>query len=77
METANLVIQTISNVGFPIAMTLLMFYYIKTNHDDNKKTYADLNEKHQCEIEALTKTVDRAVDVIEINNEYLRKGIKI
>lgn len=63
----------ISNVAFPIAMAVMMGWYIKYVHDDNRKSFDAEREKHIKEVEMLTSVVERTVDVIELNNEYLRK----
>lgn len=72
MDISEMITQLVGNVAFPIAMSVMMGLYVKYTHDDHRDTYKELNDRHYNEIELLTKTVDRAVDVIEINNDYLR-----
>lgn len=57
------IIQTISNVGFPIAMCLLVFFYM-TKHDeqhkeetDNLRTTLEDNTTVLSELSTLIKTL--------------------
>lgn len=50
---ANEIVNIISNVGFPIALCLVMFYYM------NKQ-----NEKHKQEIDKLSETLQNNTKVL-------------
>lgn len=50
---ANEIVNIISNVGFPIAVCLVMFYYM------NKQ-----NEKHKQEIDKLSETLQNNTKVL-------------
>lgn len=36
-ETAKIIIELISNLGFPIVVTIVLFYFIWQLHKDNKE----------------------------------------
>ena len=65
----------ISSMGFPIAMCVLMCYYIKYTQDNYRKDINDLNEKHKEESIKLVQAINNNTIVIKelserlINNE--------
>lgn len=67
----NAVIQVVSTVGFPIAMCLILAWYIKTRDDSHLEQINRMNEQHKEEskamVEALqnnTLTIQKLVDVL-------------
>lgn len=57
---ANSIIQVISTVGFPIAMCLMMAWYIKT-----------INQSYRDDIKSIQKSIDNNTAVIEKLSERL------
>lgn len=49
METINLVIQMIQQLGFPIAVAVLAFWYIKYREDRNDERLEKLRESYEVE----------------------------
>ena len=49
METAQLIIQGIQQLGFPIAVAILAFWYIKYREDKNDQRLYDLREAYENE----------------------------
>ena len=42
MEYADLIVQVISTVGFPIAMSLIMFYFLQKEQENHKEEMLEL-----------------------------------
>ena len=42
MEYADLITQVISTVGFPIAMSLIMFYFLQKEQENHKEEMLEL-----------------------------------
>ena len=49
METAQLIIQGIQQLGFPIAVAIMAFWYIKYREDKNDQRLYDLREAYENE----------------------------
>ena len=61
MNEITTLTQTVNNVGFPIAVSMALFYqFIKTN---------DIIREFQEAIVKHTTTIDRLIDVIEKRGE--------
>lgn len=66
--------QLISSIGFPIAMCVLMCYYIKYTQDNYRTDINNLNEKHKEESSKLVQAINNNTLVIKelserMNNE--------
>lgn len=44
MEYADVIVQIVSTVGFPIAMTLLMFWFLNREQENHKVEMNDLKD---------------------------------
>lgn len=44
MEYADVIIQVISTVGFPVAMCILMFWFLTKEQDNHKAEMLELKE---------------------------------
>lgn len=67
----NEIIQVVSTVGFPIAMCLILAWYIKTRDDSHLEQINRMNEQHKEEAKAMvealqnnTLTIQKLVDVL-------------
>ena len=49
METANLIISVIQQLGFPVAVAILAFWYIKYREDKNDEKMERLRESYEQE----------------------------
>lgn len=58
------VIQMITNVGFPIAMCLIMAYYIYSIEKRFSDQLDKVEERHEKDIEKLTEVVDNNTEVL-------------
>lgn len=63
--------QLISSIGFPIAMCVLMCYYIKYTQDNYRSDINDLNEKHKEESTKLVQAINNNTIVIKELSERL------
>lgn len=57
--------QIISSVGFPIAMCIIMGYWVKTTHDDHREDYKRLQESHTAESKELTQAINNNTLVVQ------------
>ena len=65
--------QLISSIGFPIAMCVLMCYYIKYTQDNYRTDINSLNEKHKEETTNLVQAINNNTIVIKELSERLNK----
>lgn len=63
--------QLISSIGFPIAMCVLMCYYIKYTQDNYRTDINSLNEKHKEETTNLVQAINNNTLVIKELSERL------
>lgn len=48
----------VSTVGFPIAMTMAMAYFVKYTIDQNNARIDKMNEQHQTEMDRVTEALN-------------------
>ena len=63
--------QLISSIGVPIAMCVLMCYYIKYTQDNYRTDINSLNEKHKEETTNLIQAINNNTLVIKELSERL------
>ena len=63
--------QLISSIGFPIAMCVLMCYYIKYTQENYRTDINSLNEKHKEETTNLVQAINNNTLVIKELSERL------
>lgn len=59
MESINAILTAISTVGYPIVMSLLMFWYIKFQNENHKKEMDDVKLAIQNNTLVIQKLVDK------------------
>lgn len=66
------IVNLISNVGFPMAMTLIMMWYIYDSNRCYEKRIQEITESHRAEMESAlnviqqnTAAIDRLTDSLE------------
>lgn len=59
MDNVQVLIQAISTVGFPIAMCVIMAYYVKYTEDKHRDEIASIREALENNTIALTKLSDK------------------
>ena len=65
------ILDIISNVGFPIAVSLLSFYYINKTNENYRSDIKELTDKHNEESERFTDALNRNTNAIERLSEKL------
>lgn len=63
------ILSMISNVGYPIAMSLILLWYIKTKEDSNTAVLNELKAKE----EANTEVLKELKEVLSVIKEHLYK----
>ena len=56
------IMTLISSVGFPIAMCIIMMFYIKYREDKNTETTKELNKEHTEEMLAFKDEMTKALN---------------
>ena len=49
METVNLIISLVQQLGFPVAVAILAFWYIKYREDKNDERLEKVRESYEAE----------------------------
>lgn len=70
----NGIAQMVSSMGFPIAMCLLLAWYIKTRDDAHTEQITRLTEQHKEEAKAMTEALQNNTLTIQKLVDILTKG---
>lgn len=69
MDTFNIILQAISTVGFPIAMCILLLWYVKNQsetHKEESKMFTEALNKNTLALQKLCDKLEVAdIDFIE------------
>lgn len=65
MDQVNIIIQAISTVGFPIAMCVLLLWYVKTQTETHKEE----SEKFTEALNKNTLVLQKLCDKMEVDND--------
>ena len=65
MESIEPIITAIRTVGYPIVMSLLMFWYVKFQNENHKKEIDDL----KTAINNNTLVIQKLIDRYDLKNE--------
>lgn len=68
------ILEAITTVGFPIAMCLIMMYYVKYVTDSNKAEIEEITNKHRSEMAEITKAVENNTIALTQLSERLGRG---
>ena len=63
---ANVILQAISSVGFPIVMCLILAVYIKYVTEKNNEVIMQIMDKHKEESVDFKKAIDNNTKAIEV-----------
>lgn len=68
------ILEGITTVGFPIAMCIIMMYYIKYVTDNNKAEIEKISNEHRAEMAEITKAVENNTVALTQLSERLGRG---
>lgn len=70
------IVQLISTVGFPIVVSLIMFYYVRDQGDKNREDVKALNEAHKEELLTVIDAINNnTVALTELKDSLSNKEI--
>lgn len=72
---ASTVTQIVSTVGFPIAMCLILAWYVKSLNDTHSEQISKLNQEHKEEVKQMTEAVQNNTLTIQKLVDLLQKGL--
>jgi len=72
--TPNDVVQLVTTVGFPIAMCLILAWYVKTRDDAHLEQINLINEQHKEESKAMTEALQNNTLTVQKLVDLLTKG---
>ena len=70
MEDINMLTQIISTVGFPIVMSLVLFWYVRELNNTHKAETDDLRKAIEANTIAITRLSDK-MDEEKLQNENI------
>lgn len=59
------IVQLISNVGFPIACCLIMFFYVNKTQESHKEEIDNLTKEYKAEISELSTAINNNTSVMQ------------
>lgn len=59
------IVQLISNVGFPIACCLIMFFYVSKSVEYHKEEISNLTKEYKAEISELSTAINNNTSVMQ------------
>lgn len=65
--------QIISTIGFPIAMCLIMGYYLKYTHDDHREDIKRLQDQQKDQDIRNKETMEKLVEAINNNTKTMER----
>ncbi len=68
------VLQVVSTLGFPIAMCLILAWYVKTRDDAHTEQINRISEMHREEAKAMTEALQNNTLTIQKLVDVLTKG---
>lgn len=77
METANLVLQAITTVGFPIVCCGVLMYYVKYVRDKDTEMIASITKKHNEEVNTMSTALNENTLVLQKLCDKLDSGVNV
>lgn len=72
--TPNDIIQMVTTVGFPIAMCLILAWYVKTRDEEHTEQINRITEMHKEEARTMTEALQNNTLTIQKLVDILTKG---
>lgn len=73
---ASSIITIVSQVGFPIAMCLVMAWYVKDTSDKHREEVRRLNEQHNNEMQQVTTALNNNTLALQRLCDKLGEDVK-
>lgn len=70
----NVILQTISTLGFPIICAMAMAWYVKYMTDRNREDIDKLNEQHQQEMKEVTTALNNNTLALQKLSDVIGNG---
>lgn len=77
METANMVLQAITTVGFPIVCCGVLMYYVKYIRDKDTEMIADIMARHNEEVNTMSAALNENTLVLQKLCDKLDSGVNV
>lgn len=61
----NLIVDFVSQIGFPIAVCVVCFWYINKTTEEHKAEVREMNEAHKNEVEQLKDAINNNTNVMQ------------
>ena len=62
---ANVLIQMIGSLGFPICACVFMAIYVKGNNDNYRSDLKEMSQNHRTEMDKITEAINNNTLVIQ------------
>lgn len=72
--TPNDIVQMVTTVGFPIAMCLILAWYVKTRDDAHTEQINRITEMHKEEARTMTEALQNNTLTVQKLVDILTKG---
>lgn len=77
METANMILQAITTVGFPIVCCGVLMYYVKYIRDKDTEMIADIMARHNEEVNTMSAALSENTLVLQKLCDKLDSGVSV
>lgn len=77
METANMILQAITTVGFPIVCCGALMYYVKYVRDKDTEMIADITARHNEEVNTMSTALNENTLVLQKLCDKLDSGVNV
>lgn len=71
----DVILQTVSTLGFPIACAVAMAWYVKYITDQNREDIGKLNEQHQNEMKEVTVALNNNTIALQKLSDVIRNEV--
>lgn len=70
---ANVILQAVGTLGFPIVCSIAMAWYVKYISDRNREDIRKLNEQHQQEMKEVTTALNNNTLALQKLSDVISK----
>lgn len=77
METANMILQAITTVGFPIVCCGVLMYYVKYIRDKDTEMITDIMARHNEEVNTMSAALSENTLVLQKLCDKLDSGVNV